>query len=784
MVPGIGGEHGIAGGDGDPFAASAEAEPHLAAHRLQGGVGAALAGIPAQDALHVGRRPPELDQIVVVAVPILHLDLVHAAGDVEAHATLLERWRSPGQVGIAQGEDVCTIHIHVSAATKSVEEGVVPRLEPEVPRPALRDAGIPLAVPIIITVHEPRPPWRIDGIHGVLRPVHAPVGDWSAIPVHVAPGFLIEVAVRVHRFTLAQGVEPGGDGELTIAQVQAGAAIHVEIVVAGEVGRSLAEDAVGGVRAAGATLRVVAHPGGVGVIGVPVSDLLLFLKLQAEDRSLKEVADLLLCQGPLEDAHVVYPAVEVAAVGGGRGLPQIGGYLVLEGASTIPAGLQLAVQKDGLLVLVLIVAVDEVIPDLGLKSDVALQGVVGLHVGLAIIREAHEEAVKAGIVCAQDCPEAGEIAALDPGRNGETAVSQAQPLRVGQADGLRAIELHRIVKVAGFPGLGAGGAGAATIGRRHGARTVGEGDDAACLIQLEPQLGEAGLLAPVGDEGAGHLGQTDGAGGGDVGRLHRAGYGRLLQRLQDEGAGRYVDLGQGRRIGGGQGEQALGVAVVELVAHRGRVAQGIAYLDEGVVGVVAGLQQLVLDLGSRECAVKYGHLVYEAHKALHAGGAIPGCCGADEQGIVGVGMGGCAVGDGPLVDTVHVEGDVVVAIHHGGHVLPRVGLKADAREGIILHPEGGETQIRTRGAKAKAVVAVGPGCGHDASHARQLGGLDPGGHGEVVAQVVDRAVGNAQELVAVELHSGAVLAVPARVGTWAYGTSSVIPVTRVVGEGL
>ncbi len=379
--------------------------------------------------------------------------------------------------------------------------------------------------------------------------------------------------------------------------------------------------------------------------------------------------------------------------------------------------LQLAVDVDGLFLRVFVVAKDQVVPGVGGNDEAAIQIVaVEAHVGLSVSDDQMQPLVGSHRIRAQDGPvagraTAGEVTAIDPGGDGEAAILQAQADGVGQGDVLGAVESHGVVKVAGFLARGTGRAGA--VGRRHGAGMILEGGGRARLIEGQPHLGKARLLAPVGDEGGGHLGQADGAGGGDVGRLYRAGYGRLFQGLQDEGEGRYVDLGQSRRVGGGQGEQTLGVAVVELVAHRGRVVQGIAYLDEGVVGVVAGLQQHVLDLGLRERPVKYGHLVYEAVKALAAGSTTLRCCGADEQGIIGVGMGWGAVGDGPLVDTVHVEGDGVVAIHHGGHVLPLVGLEANACGGVILHAEGGETQIRARGTEAKAVVAAGPGRGHD-----------------------------------------------------------------------
>ncbi len=311
VVPGVGDEDGVSGGHGVPLAAGAEAKAHLAAHRLQGGVGAALAAVLAQDALHMGRGPAELKHIVSLAVLVLHLDLVHAAGaDVEAHAALIQFVHA--QIGFEQDE--AAIQIHPSAAAEAVEEGIVPRLEAEVPRVPTGDTGAPGAVQIMLYVDQPRPARRVHRIHRILRPVHAPVADRRAAPTDVAPGLLVEVAVRVHRFALIQGVDPGGDGELAIAQVQAGAGIHAQVLISVEVRGSLAKDAVSAAGAGiPATLAVVAKARGIGKIGVLVYIAVLLFELQPENRPAVQGADLLRGQGPLEDTHVVNAAFEAPA---------------------------------------------------------------------------------------------------------------------------------------------------------------------------------------------------------------------------------------------------------------------------------------------------------------------------------------------------------------------------------------------------------------------------------------------------------------------------------------
>ncbi len=396
----------------------------------------------------------------------------------------------------------------------------------------------------------------------------------AAVQPHDALGLIQGAIVGLGRDAPVLHVgrpDPGHEGELAVGQVER-RVLDTEILAAVEPG-CVAADALRLRWTGGGKTRAVAAQGrAVGPI-LPARGLGVCVHLPVEHRLVGERGDFGLADGPVIDAQVIQlpgevtGAARVVEAHGQRADPaHIGrgrGALGAEHAVNIDAlRAERPRSANG---------VDDMMPGIVVVADAAADvfRAVVVEPGLA----AHLSALQidAATVLFVFCHQhAGRGRCLEPKRHGILGLRR-DLVRTHIAAAVQA-------KGVAEPTQGRGArAGAGLLVFRDAAGAVRRDR----ILERQPKRSLLRQLGPIHDQRAGRLCQAVDAGGrrachGDV-----AADGLLLLRLQHKAARRDAALQPGREAGA---EQALGVAVHQLVLHGRLVAQRIPRLDVAVGG--------------------------------------------------------------------------------------------------------------------------------------------------------------------------------------------------------
>ncbi len=379
------------------------------------------------------------------------------------------------------------------------------------------------------------------------------------------------------------GIDPGRDAELALAQVEAG--VRPDVQAGG-----------GAVEAGGSTGYAVAARGalarcGVGTLAVVTKDGMIrpasvLVEAQVQHRLVEEGTNLCRAQAVIVDAHLVEVTVKI----GNQGVPRVAdGQMPPVGVH--PAGFPLrnedAIDVQLLPVQAVAKGVHDVMPlavgvglvgadHLGLGGAAPPQEIVGaqiavLEIELRAVAVLHRRQAPVAVAAAPLEPQGQRVARF---RRVEISADVAR----GQAH--RAAVTSNVLSYCAFAAHTD-----AVVGRQI-AGLVRKGRGPFRVLEGQPEQRAAREGAPVDDGRARGLGQAVRAAFGQAIHLHLPGHHLLFLGVEDETGGRDgagVDVA--REVGI---QQALGVAIVELILERGLVGEGVVRADEAIrFGVAA-----------------------------------------------------------------------------------------------------------------------------------------------------------------------------------------------------
>ncbi len=314
-------------------------------------------------------------------------------------------------------------------------------------------------------------------------------------------------------------------------------------------------------------------------------------KIHAQHGLTVECADLVVGQRARVDAHIVEGPIEVVSA---EGATETDVVCSLEGCVPTFDRAPLALDKDSHHLLLFVVTEHDVIPDIVRQRVVAGKAVVvEPHVQFALIETEDETFVRRRFVSAKKglitC--GSGVGGLDPRGDGEAAIFEAQRFGVRQHDGVvAAVKGHAVVEIARLLPGRAAVAPTTPIARGRDAGVILELGHVRRFVEGQPELGEARLLTPIGDNASGNLRQADGAGGHDGTDGDLTVDERFFLRMQDKGLRR--DGVAGEFLREVCGEQALRLAAQQLIGDGGLVIEGCVRHHDEIVGIIARVHRL------------------------------------------------------------------------------------------------------------------------------------------------------------------------------------------------